>query len=184
VTRRVIERSEYQELFRSFNTSLFRLEARNEYRVPFEEDAFRRFLDGAPLKPDEGDLAWRDLIRKHRNAGRKWQKVHIVDLPLTDYLRFEIAAAYDVFAPVGEEVRMIERRIGSITDSFDGDDFWLFDDAQLVLMRYSDDGKVLARELVVDEPELIAQYIERKEKALAAATPYREFCDGIAFTTQ
>jgi hypothetical protein len=176
MSRRVLERPEYRKLFESFHSSMFRLETRNRYDVPFEKDSFQRFLKGERVVPDEGDREWQRLISAHRTAGRLWQKVHVVDLPLSDYLRFEIATSYDVFSPFGEEVSMIERRQGSVTDHFDDQDFWLFDDSVLVLMHYSDDDQVLARELVVDEPELTAAFVVRKEEALKAAIPYTEFC--------
>ncbi len=94
-------------MFESFSTSMFRLEARNEYRVPFEVEAFRLFLSGATPPHDDGDREWAELIASHRSAGRLWQKVHVVDLPLSDYVRFEVTTAYDYFSEFGEDVGMI-----------------------------------------------------------------------------
>jgi hypothetical protein len=126
----------------TFRQSAFRLETRDHYDVPQEADWFQAFLrgEGIPQLTPETD-SWLKLVHGHCRSGRRMQRVHIVSQPLTDYCRFELTMYLSSVA-VGEEIRIIER--GQLPE-LDGmrEDFWLFDNAAVIVLDYDDHGRFL-----------------------------------------
>ncbi|WP_187369578.1 DUF6879 family protein [Fodinicola acaciae] len=74
-----------------------------------------------------GDCLQGDVrVRGYRQSGKWIGRVHVIRRPLTDYLRFELAAyRYNVAA--GEDVRILD-----VTDrpnpGLPDQDFWMFDE--------------------------------------------------------
>lgn len=56
------------------------------------------------------------------------------------------------------------------------EDFWLFDERDLILMRYDPDGRYLGAERATD-PDL-GEYLRRRDLALAHAVPLRDYVKG------
>src|SRR5437879_1085225 len=83
---------EFGRLFETFEHTAFRLEVRDRYNEPSEADPLRTFLAGEP-----DDLAWFEdwlaLVRAATAEGRRFSRVRVVSLPLTDYSRFGLADA-------------------------------------------------------------------------------------------
>jgi hypothetical protein len=102
-------------------------------------------------------------------------RVHIVEEPLSDYVRFECAWAYEHTTLAGEEVRIIPVAEGTWPD-LPRDDYWLFDSSLLVSMRYDDDGVYEAAELV-DDPARIVEANHWRDQAIYQSIPYRTFAN-------
>src|SRR5262249_51248608 len=83
---------DFQQLFRSCEHTAFRLEVRESYSAPREVESFRRFKAGEPV-----DLSWAEtwfsMIREATAAGRRFARVRVVNVPLSDYSRFGLWAA-------------------------------------------------------------------------------------------
>jgi hypothetical protein len=109
-------------------------------------------------------------------AGKLWTRVRVVDEPLTDYQRYQLAS-YRESQAVGERVLLAPRSTGDV-----GPDFWLFDEnepgAHAVVMRYGEQGKWLGADLVTDLREVRA-LAERLHAVAAAAVPLNEFLVGV-----
>lgn len=176
MTRRSFHRDEYDRLFGGATSSIFRLETLNVYDVPHEREAFEAFCRGEGYTRDEDDEAWTSRIRDDTAKGKRWQRVHVVDRPLSQYLRFEVETGYAISGPAGEEIGMIERDPNGPAWHREHSDFWLLDDQVLIVMRYSPDGQVLGRDLVEDEPDEVARCRRIKHEAIESATPYVDFC--------
>jgi hypothetical protein len=162
---------DFAGIFDWFAESAFRLETLDHYAMAYEEAAVQRFLAGEPR--DTTYIAgWLDRVSAARDAGRRMQRVHVVTEPLSDYLRFEITG-YRLNVEAGEDVRILPRRASEGLDLPDHD-FWLFDDRQVVRMRYDGEGAFLGAELVED-PRAAARYCTWREAALAAAIPYDRY---------
>jgi len=74
--------------FETFRKYAFRLELLQEYKVEEEKAAFENFLKTG--KVDEKQNAdWHEIVRKAKARGAVMERVHVVDFPLSDYLRFE-----------------------------------------------------------------------------------------------
>ena len=58
---------------------------------PYERDDFAAFLRGEPID-DRRPGPWQAMIREHVAAGRELARVHVIEEPLSDYIRYELAA--------------------------------------------------------------------------------------------
>lgn len=167
----------HDDPFDRFNASAFRLETQQQYTVPEEDDDLHRWLKGLPL-PDRSvrTSPWLRRVAVTTAAGKHWSRVHIVDLPLSDYVKFEIAG-YLENAAAGEEIRIAIRDEHSALAGL-RDDFWLFDggtpEAYGLAMSYDADGHHLGNDLVTD-PARLAAYQQARETAWEAAMPLNEF---------
>ncbi|MGH3181035.1 MAG: DUF6879 family protein [Streptosporangiaceae bacterium] len=154
----------------------FRLEAQQRYAVAAEDEQFRAFTEGRPMPSDPHVNRSMQIIRAATARGCRIRRVHVVDLPLTVYLRYELTA-YRENIGAGEEVGIAVRSwhpdLGELTE-----DFVLFDPGSIhpdvVWMRYNDQGQVagLAHS---DKPADLALAASYRETALAHAVPLSEF---------
>lgn len=154
----------------------FRLEAQQHYAIPAEDAQFRAFTEGRPLPSDPRVNRSMQIIRTAVASGCRIRRVHVVDLPLTAYLRYEMAAYQENIA-AGEEVSIAVRSwhpsLAELTE-----DFVLFDPVSdhpaMVWMRYDDQGQLTGR-AYSDNPADLALASRHREVALAHAVPLREF---------
>jgi len=163
---------EFSGLFESFEHSAFRLEAFDFYSVPEEEIEFRRFLNGEifPTSPED---EWAQFIRKSVAQGKVVQRVHVVPLPLTPYLKYEIEWGYSYSGVAGEDIYLIDRA-GLPREILQTTDFWLFDQTTLVIMRYDSNGRFLHGERE-DSPEIIADHCKISASLLSRGMPLKTF---------
>ena len=133
-----------------FEHTAFRLEVRRRYNPSYEDESLRRFLAGEPV-----DLSWMQdwlrMVREAAAAGRRFARVRVVDLPMSDWARYSYAlSAHNVAA--GEDIRYLGR--GSAAD-LPGHDYWLFDSSKLVVMRFDEADRFTGGELVQDPAEIV-----------------------------
>ncbi|MCS7483876.1 DUF6879 family protein [Umezawaea endophytica] len=171
---------EFNQLFVDFKYTAFRLETLQHYDVSYESREFSRFLGGERSEEFEGIRGWIDgTVAKAVANGKKMHRVHVVEMPLSSYIRFEFASAYDHTTSAGEEVRILPVRAGEWPEQIPRCDYWLFDSVKLVLMNYEDSGRFLSAE-VVDDPAQVIRANNLRDIAVASSTPYQEFvakCD-------
>lgn len=164
---------ELDELFDGFRHSLFRLETLDHYLVETDKDRLDAFLRGEP-KP-QVHRPWLDYVRQLRSQGKRLDRVHVVTLPLSDYLNYEISWGYVDNSVAGERVGI------ALTDDpaamFSGlpfEDFWLFDDEIVARVAYDPDGRYLGARKI-DSPPEVERYVEAKRLALTHADPLDVF---------
>jgi hypothetical protein len=159
-------------LYSQATREAFRLEARQVYAVAAESAQFRAFTEGRPLPPDPHVDRSMQVIRTAASAGVRIHRVHVVDLPLTAYLRYELAA-YGENVAAGEDVRIAVRSwhpgLAGLTE-----DFVLFDGQAMVWMRYDSQGRLTGRDYSAEAPDL-ALAGRQREVALAHSVPLSEF---------
>ena len=163
-------------LHESSERSVFRLEALNAYDVEDEAEEIRAFEAGLPFPKVPGMEESMDLFRRMVARGVRLQRLHVVDLPLTPYLRYELAA-YDGNVEAGEEILVADRAwhpdLAELTQ-----DFALFDaetsHPSVVWMHYDASGKPGEYDYTED-PADVAQCIRLRDIALAHAVPLEEF---------
>lgn len=162
-----VTRAELERLFDTFERSAWRLECQGVYREPDEQEPIRRFLADEPQ-----DLTWFEdwpiWIRGQRAAGRTIGRVRMLTDPLTDYLRFELSITPPAIA-AGEDIRLVEQ---AIFDSLGvpNEDFWIFDDSIVALLRFGDGGMTGAE--IITDPGRVASFRDRQRRAWDAAVPY------------
>lgn len=165
----------FGQLFRAFLRSARRLETRDRYRDPEEDEALARYLDGSPENP--GYVASRDYwlggtVRAGLDAGRRFTRVRVVPEPLTPYLRFGLYhCAFNVDA--GEDIRYLTRDRANAFELPDHD-FWLFDEQRLALLWFTTDDRLLGAQIST-EPAVVRQHTRWLDLAEAHATPYRDY---------
>jgi len=137
-----------------FQRSAFRLETLPAYSMPQEADMLAAFRRGEEVKlPD--DHPWPALVRGATRTGKMMQRVRVVSHPLSVYLRFELTL-FHRSVEAGEDIR-----IASLDDhpslAVCSQDFWLFDDAVVVVLKYDSDGRFLGAEGATDLGHFRAQ---------------------------
>ena len=163
------------ELFDRFRVSAFRLETLQTYDVSGEAAAFRAFREGLP-RPERSVRTepYLRAVARAALAGKLWNRVRIVEFPLSEYTRYALRA-YPENQAAGEQVHLVSR--STLGRANPPRDFWLFDaghdDAQAVYLNYDTGGFFVGLERAaadeLDELELVAASL------LRTATPLAEF---------
>jgi hypothetical protein len=124
---------EFDSYFERFTTDVFRLENLQHYAISGEDARLRAFREGT-ARPAR--------IAGTTVAGKSWSRVHVVDHPLSEYLRYELVGYVESQA-AGERIMIADRAADESLAGL-GEDFWLFDadspDAYVVLMHYDEAG--------------------------------------------
>ena len=128
------------------------MEARDRYDAPYENESLARFLAGEP-----DDLpwmqSWLDMLREATAEGRRFARVRLVSLPLTDYSRFGVWCAQFTNG-AGEDIRYLGRQQAE-AENLPNHDYWLFDSSKLVRMHFDDSDRFLGGEVVEDAAEIV-----------------------------
>jgi len=147
-----------QELGRyltGFQRTAFRFEIRDRYNSDIGREAFRKFLAGEP-----DDYAWHhgwlDMVRRDREQGKRWQRVRIVSVPLSDWTRYGIEVAR-LSVQAGEDIRYLRRDLAEQI-GLRPLDTWLFDDRQLVHLLFNDEDDTFAGAELVTDAAVLQQH--------------------------
>jgi len=169
-----VDSEEFDALFTTFKQSAFRLETLQVYAA--NEDDVRAVLSGETRPANPMGEKWDARIRADRVAGKAWQRVHVIEEPLTDYMRYEMTV-YVENVTAGEDVRVIPVRRGDWPPSVPRHDWWLFDDTDLWLMSYDPTGALLAVEQVEDLAE-VDQHRRWRDAAVRASSAWSAYMTG------
>ncbi|MEV0275584.1 DUF6879 family protein [Streptomyces sp. NPDC050610] len=159
---------EFGRLFETFERTAFRLETLPVYSVAEEREEFERFLAGEDMGPDWGDNPW---VRSMTDKGKHVSRVHVLRSPLTDYLRYELAA-YPGNITAGEAIGIIDLADHDVHGLPDHD-FWLFDDRDVYRMHYTQEGAFIGAE--PQPARTLAEYQGYRDRALAGAVPFATY---------
>ncbi len=156
--------------------SSFRLEALDRYTVDFEREEFEAFLGGEPMPPNPTEFdEWFEKLRRERAEGRIRSRVHAIAGPLTPYLHYEIAWAYQPNAAAGEEIGIIHTASWEVSPFVtQPPDFYLLDNERVILLAYDAEGHWLGGEIITD-PVLVVEYRRLRDVAMQAARPLTEY---------
>ena len=145
--------------FDTFRYTAFRLETLQAYDVP-ELEAARIAAFREHRQMPERSPRTNPFLRKIADStaeGKRWSRVHVVDLPLSEYLRYELAA-YRESARAGEHISITERQASPELATLHAD-FWLFDAdtpyAVAMLMEYSPAGEYLGANVTRDRAVIL-----------------------------
>ena len=162
------------EYFKNFKRYAFRLELLQKYDVSEEKEEFEEFMKTGEIDKKAQSLAmeeWYEIIRQAKQRGAQMKRVHVVVLPLSDYLRFEIAA-YEFNVKEGEEVFLLSQADFNKIETSINSDFWLFDDTTVLKMKYGSGGEYLGFDVI---SENVGAFVEFKEILLSMAKSLHEF---------
>ncbi|HZX06043.1 DUF6879 family protein [Kribbella sp.] len=157
---------DFDAYFDRFTTDVFRLENLQSYAVSEEDARLKAFRDGT-ARPERSVRTepWLARIATTTVAGKSWERVHVVDHPLSEYLRYELVGYVESQA-AGERILIADRTVDEALSEL-GEDFWLFDadspDAYVVLMHYDEAGHFVGFDHTTD-PAVLERC--RKEREL------------------
>jgi hypothetical protein len=166
------------DLYRTCRVSARRLETLQDYGSAGDEERRRAFRAGEPLPPPAAakmdDLA---LIADLRKRGIYVGRVHVIDRPLSPYVRYELAV-YAENAEAGEDVRIADRsrhpELGRL-----GQDFAVFDSATVILFDYDSAGRV-RNYRIADDPVTVKRCVGQYILAAGMSVPLAEFTAAAA----
>jgi len=171
---RAITPDEWAAALRGVARSAFRLEHQAAYAIPAETQLLARWDSGEQPNPDDvPELAsWFDQVREQTARGVRIERVRVVDDPATPYQRF--ARYCDPWnLEAGEILRYLPRaeaeRIGLLPYAGPAD-WWLLDDADLIVMHFAPDGTWTSTERTSDRAD-VARALGYRDLALAHTTP-------------
>lgn len=161
--------------------SLFRLETLPQYLVDAEAERLEAFHEGRPMptRPPES-LEWFRRIAESVEAGKRWQRVHVVSRPLSEYLRYELSS-YPETARLGYETLIADREgHPELADLLE--DFYLLDaetdHARVVMIRYDSAGRPIGR-WATDFAGTVERCRRQRDLALAAAVPLDQYLERV-----
>src|SRR6266705_6693028 len=137
-------------LIAKFSREALHLEMRDLYAAA-DHGRFRTWLAGEPrdsAAEEEWWRPWRDMMRRHWEAGRTLRRLRVVSEPVTEYIRFEWLDAAELVR-LGEDVRWLPRQRASAL-LLPGNDLWCFDAGTVVFTHLSGEGEVQGYELTTD----------------------------------
>ncbi|MFK3984458.1 DUF6879 family protein [Micromonospora sp. NPDC050397] len=161
---------DFNNLFRYFTDTAFRLEVQPVYTVADEQQSLEEFLAGEPRPVTDFPFyaAWLDKIHAATTQGKRVERVRVLEEPPTDYQRWEMwSGQYNIAA--GEVIRYIPRSRGTSIGLPIKDDWWLFDSRRLAIMRFSEQGEPLGGE-IISEPEIVARHRQSWDLAVKHST--------------
>lgn len=124
---------------------------RDHYNSPRETESFRKFVAG-----ESDNLAWFQnwlgMVREATTEGRRFSRVRVVSIPLTDYSRFGLWTS-QFTNNAGDDIRYLRRDEAADLPNYD---YWLFDSRKLVRMHFGDDNTFLGAEIIEDPAVIVA----------------------------
>lgn len=165
---------EFQRFFHSYESSAFRLETLQNYAVAYEDKPFQDFLAGKERYTDSEHVEWVNLIRSSIAAGKTMSRVHVIEEPLTDYLRFEILWPYRDNVDAGDDIRLVVVRRGEWPEGLPRKDFWLFDETYAADMIY-DEKYGFVEAVITDDLETVTQRVKWRDDAIRLSIGYEEY---------
>ncbi|PZS40044.1 MAG: hypothetical protein DLM62_05000 [Pseudonocardiales bacterium] len=158
------------QLIDNVHVSAFSLETLPTYLVPQEAEEFASWTAGWPRMPRTPDThEYLRELQRDVARGIRWYRVHILDQPLTAYLRFELCG-YLSNREAGEEIYVVDRDthpdLGDLHE-----DFWLYDDEIAVRVVYDEEGRFLRSEPGDD----LEHYREMRDTAMRHAETLNDY---------
>ena len=144
---------------------------RESYNAPSEVESFQRFCSGEPVDMSWAE-GWHSLISQATSEGRRFARVRVVSVPLSDYSRFGLWAA-QFTGDAGEDIRYLPRDMAAGI-SLPSHDYWLFDSRRLVIMHFGEADKFEGGE-VIEDPAVIVEHNYWRDAARHRAIRREEF---------
>ncbi|MGH3984284.1 MAG: DUF6879 family protein [Pseudonocardiaceae bacterium] len=160
-------------LYRGITHRALRLETRQRYAVPWEDEGLAAWRRGEPEPATPQMERTFETLRQVSASGRRIGRVRFVELPLTEYSRHEFEVAYPRLTEVGEEIHVLDRALHPEFDHV-REDFVVFDEASVMWYRYTAED-ILTGYDYTEDPDMVRDCVALAEEVRAAAVSYREF---------
>ena len=159
------------ELFKYIDKSsesVFRYEGLQDYSAEDGQESVREFMKSGKLPFVSSESKWWQDIKLKNQQGIKTCRVRMVEEPLTDYTKMELALHVQSASFSGEDIRILEKdKFLSINPKLK--DFYMVDDKYLFTMKYGPNGKYLGSSLV--SGSIVQDYISYKKQMIILSVP-------------
>lgn len=112
------------------------------------------------------------MVREAATEGRRFARVRVVSLPLSDYNRWSLEVAQHNIA-AGEDIRYLVRGRAQEVGLPDHD-YWLFDSRALLRMVFDDSDRFVGGE-IIEDPALVVEHNFWRDAAWHHAVRRDEF---------
>ncbi|MEU3984855.1 DUF6879 family protein [Streptomyces sp. NPDC026672] len=170
--------SSITHLFREFRHTAWRLETRRGYASDRSGPKWSRWQAGEDIVAEPAN-AWRENVAAQTAAGKRFERVRLVDEPATEGQRFLLASAPGNVA-AGEDIRNLTRARARELRLPDFD-FWLFDSKILARFAFDEEDTTLGVYVTEDPAEVLAA-CQARDAAWHHAVPTAEFAERVAST--
>lgn len=127
-------------------TDLYRVETLPSYDAASDGGDYQRYLLGEPRPTSAAKQTWLDRLRADTAAGRCWRRAHVLELPLSDYLRYECEWGYTDNAAHGEDVRILVVGAAAMRGVTAVGDFFVVDGQHVIRSEYDVHGRFVGAE--------------------------------------
>lgn len=163
--------AEISHLFREFEHTAWRLETRRGYASDRATEKYRGFLESGTV-PDDSGRPWAVNVRRQAAAGKRIERVRVVDRPPTEGQRYLLATGLNN-VQAGEDIRNLWRPEADEL-GLPVEDFWIFDSRLLVRLVFDEADTTLGVRVTEDAADVLAA-CQTRDAAWHFATPTREF---------
>ncbi|MGV9456712.1 DUF6879 family protein [Streptomyces sp. NPDC003635] len=170
--------AEISHLFREFRHTAWRLETRRGYASDRNSPLWPRFLAGEDVTAEPAN-AWRQNVAEQTAAGKRFERVRILDEPATPGQQFLLARSPSNVA-AGEDIRNLARGQAERLRLPDFD-FWLFDSKVLARFAFDEDDTTLGVYVTEDPAEVVAA-CQARDAAWHYAAPTADYAERVRST--
>ncbi|MET9417766.1 DUF6879 family protein [Streptomyces klenkii] len=128
-------------LFEDFEHTAWRLETQRGYASDRLGPTWARFRAGETEFGYQPEHPWHANVRRQTELGKRFERVRLVDDPLTEGQRFLLASGLGN-VEAGEDIRNLYRA-DAVRIGLPDHDFWLFDSRTVVEFVFDDQGQDL-----------------------------------------
>lgn len=160
-------------LYQGIKRRALRLETRQRYAVPWEDEGMAAWRRGEPEPVTPQMERTMEALRLVTESRRTVGRVRFVELPFTEYTQREFEVAYPRLTDAGEEIHVLDRALHPEFDHV-REDFVVFDDTSVMWYRYTAEDILTGYEYS-EEPDVVRECVALAEQVRAAAVPYREY---------
>lgn len=176
----------FKKVWHKANNNIFRLEALPEYEVGYDLVNFQKFKKGEKRNDNMAwlsaeDKEWLALLSDTTKKGVNISRVRVVSVPFSDYLKYEIYYWQSFSIKRGEGILFIkndEYEKIKLKLLFKPEDFWLFDDKELIIFHYTLKGEIKREEYVKDK-QIVKLYKNFKKELFNKTLPMQQFMKDI-----
>ncbi|MGW2106774.1 DUF6879 family protein [Streptomyces sp. NPDC001948] len=162
--------SSISHLFREFRHTAWRLETRRGYASDRNSPKWARWQADEDVANDTS--AWLENVAGQTAAGKRIERVRLVDEPPTEGQRFLLASAPGN-VDAGEDIRNLTRARAEQLRLPDYD-FWLFDSRTVARFAFDENDTTLGV-YVTEEPAEVLAACQARDAAWHHAVPTRQF---------
>ncbi|MGW6095057.1 DUF6879 family protein [Streptomyces sp. NPDC055157] len=170
--------AEAAHLFTEFEHTAWRLETRQGYASDRNSPKWQRWQAGKDVAAEPFD-AWRLNVQRATGQGKRFERVRLVDDPLTEGQHFLLTTASSNVA-AGEDIRNLYRTDAARLGLPDFD-FWLFDSRILARFVFDEDDTTVGVVLTEDPADVLAA-CQARDAAWHHAIRTADFARTVRFT--